>query len=49
MASTRAVELFDEFTELIRSFIVRREVTRTEYAAIMNYVISVGKAGEWPL
>lgn len=49
MAGARAVELFDEFTELIRSFVIRNGLTRTEYAAIMDYVISVGNAGEWPL
>ena len=38
MADTRTVELFDEFTELIRSFIVRKGVTRKDYEAIMDYV-----------
>lgn len=49
MTSTRAVELFDEFSEMVRSFIVRNGVTRQEYTGVMNYVISVGEAGEWPL
>lgn len=49
MANARAVELFDEFTELIKSFITRHEINRAEYTAIMDYVISIGKADEWPL
>jgi catechol 1,2-dioxygenase len=49
MADTRAVKLFDEFADLVRSFVVRNGVTRAEYAAVMDYVIGVGAAGEWPL
>jgi catechol 1,2-dioxygenase len=49
MANARATELFDEFSELIRSFIVRHDITSSEYAAVMNYVINVGETGEWPL
>lgn len=49
MANARATELFDEFSNLIKSFITRHGITRTEYAAIMDYVISVGKSDEWPL
>jgi catechol 1,2-dioxygenase len=49
MANARAVQLFDEFTDIVRPFIVRNNVTRDEYAQIMQYVISVGEAGEWPL
>lgn len=49
MANARAVKLFDEFSDLIREFIMRNGIGRSEYAAVMNYVISVGEAGEWPL
>ncbi|ANS32245.1 Chlorocatechol 1,2-dioxygenase (plasmid) [Rhodococcus opacus] len=49
MANTRVIELFDEFTDLIRDFIVRHEITTPEYETIMQYMISVGEAGEWPL
>jgi catechol 1,2-dioxygenase len=49
MTNQRAVELFDEFTELIRSFIVRTEVNKSEFTEVMNYLISVGEADEWPL
>jgi catechol 1,2-dioxygenase len=49
MANARAVELFDEFAGLIKSFITRHEISRPEYTAIMDYVISIGKADEWPL
>lgn len=49
MANRRAVGLFDEFTDIIRSFIARHELSKSEYDAIMDYVISVGKANEWPL
>ena len=49
MANVRAVELWDDFSDLIKSFITRHGITRAEYAAIMDYVISVGKSDEWPL
>jgi catechol 1,2-dioxygenase len=49
MTNERAVALFDEFADLIRSFIARRGVTHSEYAAVRDYVISVGEADEWPL
>ncbi|MET7992133.1 dioxygenase [Amycolatopsis sp. NPDC005232] len=49
MANARATKLFDEFAELIRDFITRNRIDRDDYAAVMNYVISVGEAGEWPL
>jgi catechol 1,2-dioxygenase len=49
MADRRTVELFDEFMDLVREFIVKRDLGYTEYQAVMKYVISVGEAGEWPL
>jgi catechol 1,2-dioxygenase len=49
MADQSTVELFDEFMELVRGFITKHDLGYREYQAVMEYVISVGKAGEWPL
>jgi catechol 1,2-dioxygenase len=49
MPDRRRVELIDEFMDLVREFILKHELGYPEYQAVMKYVISVGKAGEWPL
>jgi catechol 1,2-dioxygenase len=49
MADQRTVELFDEFMGLTRDFIVRHELRYEDYAAVMQYMIRVSEAGEWPL
>jgi catechol 1,2-dioxygenase len=49
MANQRVVDLFDEFIELTRNFIVRHGLRYEDYAAITQYLIRVGEAGEWPL
>jgi catechol 1,2-dioxygenase len=49
MADQRTTELFDEFMDLLRGFVVKHDLGYADYEAVMKYVISVGEAGEWPL
>jgi catechol 1,2-dioxygenase len=49
MADRRTVELFDEFMDLVRGFVVKHDLGYPEYEAVRKYLISVGEAGEWPL
>ncbi|MEU9380564.1 dioxygenase [Streptomyces sp. NPDC048279] len=49
MADQRVVELFDEFMEMVREFIVRHRLQYEDYAAVTRYLVRVSEAGEWPL
>lgn len=49
MADQRVVELFDEFMNLTRDFVVRHGLGYEDYAAVMQYTVRVSEAGEWPL
>ncbi|MGI5518572.1 catechol 1,2-dioxygenase [Streptomyces sp. CA-106131] len=49
MTDQRTVDLFDKFMDLTRDFIVRHGLQYEDYAAVMQYMIRVSDAGEWPL
>lgn len=49
MSDQHTVALVDEFFDLVRDFIVKHNLGYGEYAAVMDYLVAVGKAGEWPL
>lgn len=49
MIPPTSAALVDDFLRLIRDFITERQLTYREYNAVMEYVISVGQKGEWPL
>jgi catechol 1,2-dioxygenase len=49
MADQRTVALFDEFIDFTRAFITKHDITYSDYDAVLNFLVSIGKAGEWPL
>lgn len=49
MADQRTVALFDEFIELVRGFVLKHDLGYAEYRRVVQYLISVGESGEWPL
>jgi catechol 1,2-dioxygenase len=49
MADQRTIKLFDEFMDLMRDFVVRHDLRYEDHAAVMQYMIRVSEAGEWPL
>ncbi|MGI5144064.1 hypothetical protein [Streptomyces sp. CA-106110] len=49
MTDQRTVDLFDKFMDLARDFIVRHGLRYEDCAAVMQYMIRVSDAGEWPL
>ena len=49
MSDERAIALFAEFTGLVREFAQRNAITSQEYDSTVEFVVILGKAGEWPL
>jgi catechol 1,2-dioxygenase len=49
MSNERTVALFDEFIGLVRDFVARNNIGYDDYGKVMEYLITVGQSGEWPL
>ncbi|MFD9735812.1 dioxygenase [Umezawaea sp. NPDC059074] len=49
MSDDRAIVLFTEFAGLVCEFAQRNAIASEEYDSTVEFVVSFGKAGEWPL